>query len=212
MINGLSIYVQNSIYKLFILKIMTEIILTIIFLVAVLLHIWKYSNYSTKKKIVMTVLLAVLTYAAPLLVFVAVCYWYRRFMPAIVGLFAVYLLFAFLFSKLCWDFNGIFLLFEATSKYRMMAWITFIGILSLALSLYPPIKQYVVTKLPVLKQYGLSPLLYIIPACMILLLPTVATYELRIDLDKQETTFIMMFIYPVIVIFWSIARFVSRMK
>ncbi|MBV8039149.1 hypothetical protein HF895_06510 [Bacteroides sp. AN502] len=191
---------------------MTEIILTIIFLVAVLLHIWKYSNYSTKKKIVMTVLLAVLTYAAPLLVFVAVCYWYRRFMPAIVGLFAVYLLFAFLFSKLCWDFNGIFLLFEATSKYRMMAWITFIGILSLALSLYPPIKQYVVTKLPVLKQYGLSPLLYIIPACMILLLPTVATYELRIDLDKQETTFIMMFIYPVIVIFWSIARFVSRMK
>ena len=185
---------------------MTEIILTIIFLVAVLLHIWKYSNYSTKKKIVMTVLLAVLTYAAPLLVFVAVCYWYRRFMPAIVGLFAVYLLFAFLFSKLCWDFNGIFLLFEATSKYRMMAWITFIGILSLALSLYPPIKQYVVTKLPVLKQYGLSPLLYIIPACMILLLPTVATYELRIDLDKQETTFIMMFIYPVIVIFWSIAR------
>ena len=191
---------------------MTEIILTIIFLVAVLLHIWKYSNYSTKKKIVMTVLLAVLTYAAPLLVFVAVCYWYRRFMPAIVGLFAVYLFFAFLFSKLCWDFNGIFLLFEATSKYRMMAWITFIGILSLALSLYPPIKQYVVTKLPVLKQYGLSPLLYIIPACMILLLPTVATYELRIDLDKQETTFIMMFIYPVIVIFWSIARFVSRMK
>lgn len=191
---------------------MTEIILTIIFLVAVLLHIWKYSNYSTKKKIVMTVLLAVLTYAAPLLVFVAVCYWYRRFMPVIVGLFAVYLLFAFLFSKLCWDFNGIFLLFEATSKYRMMAWITFIGILSLALSLYPPIKQYVVTKLPVLKQYGLSPLLYIIPACMILLLPTVATYELRIDLDKQETTFIMMFIYPVIVIFWSIARFVSRMK
>ena len=191
---------------------MTEIILTIIFLVAVLLHIWKYSNYSTKKKIVMTVLLAVLTYAAPLLVFVAVCYWYRRFMPAIVGLFAVYLLFAFLFSKLCWDFNGIFLLFEATSKYRMMAWITFIGILSLALSLYPPIKQYVVTKLPVLKQYGLSPLLYIIPACMILLLPTVATYELRIDLDKQETTFIMMFIYPVKVIFWSIARFVSRMK
>lgn len=191
---------------------MIEIILTIIFLVAVLLHIWKYSNYSTKKKIVMTVLLAVLTYVAPLLVFVAVCYWYRRFMPAIVGLFAVYLLFAFLFSKLCWDFNGIFLLFEATSKYRMMAWITFIGILSLALSLYPPIKQCVVTKLPVLKQYGLSPLLYIIPACMILLLPTVATYELRIDLDKQETTFIMMFIYPVIVIFWSIARFVSRMK
>lgn len=191
---------------------MKEIILTIIFLVAVLLHIWIYSNYSTKKKIVMTVLLAVLAYAAPLLVFLAVCYWYRRFMPVIVGLFAVYLLFAFLFSKLCWDSNGIFLLFEATPKYRMMAWITFIGILSLALSLYPPIKRYAITKLPVLKQYGLSPLLYIIPACMILLLPIVATYELRIDLDKQETTFIMMFIYPVIIVFWSIARFVNRMK
>lgn len=191
---------------------MKEIILTIIFLVAVLLHIWIYSNYSTKKKIVMTVLLAVLAYAAPLLVFLAVCYWYRRFMPVIVGLFAVYLLFAFLFSKLCWDFNGVFLLFEATPKYRMMAWITFIGILSLALSLYPPIKRYAVTKLPVLKQYGLSPLLYIIPACMILLLPIVATYELRIDLDKQETTFIMMFIYPVIIVFWSIARFVNRRK
>lgn len=191
---------------------MEEIILSIIFLVAVLLHIWKYSNYSTKKKIVMTVLLAVLAYAAPLLVFLAVCYWYRRFMPVIVGLFAVYLLFAFLFSKLCWDFDGVFLLFKATSKYRMMAWITFIGILSLALSLYPPIKRYVVTKLPILKQYGLSPLLYIIPACMVLLLPIVATYELRIDLDKQKTTFIMMFIYPVIIIFWSIARFVIRMK
>lgn len=76
-----------------------SIIAVVLCLVAILLHIWKYSNYSTKKKIVMTVLLAVLTYAAPLFVFLALCYWYRRFMPVIVGLFATYLLFAFLFPS-----------------------------------------------------------------------------------------------------------------
>lgn len=193
---------------------MKEIILTIIFLVAVLLHIWKYSNYSTKKKIVMTVLLAVLTYAAPLLVFLVLCYWYRRFMPVIVGLFATYLLFAFLFSDYFWDFNGIFILFKSPVGTIAKAWITLIGLLVLASSLYSPLKQSVITNFPAIRQNGLSPLLYIIPACLVLVLPVGLAFQAKgmLDYDDLPSTFIMTIAYPVIVIFWSIARFVSRMK
>lgn len=193
---------------------MEEIILTIIFLVAVLLHIWKYSNYSTKKKIVMTVLLAVLTYAVPLLVFLVLCYWYRRFMPVIVGLFATYLLFAFLFSDYFWDFNGIFILFKSPVGTIAKAWITLIGLLVLASSLYSPLKQSVITNFPAIRQNGLSPLLYIIPACLVLVLPVGLAFQAKgmLEYDDLPSTFIMTIAYPVIVIFWSIARFVSRMK
>lgn len=193
---------------------MEEIILTIIFLVAVLLHIWKYSNYSTKKKIVMTVLLAVLTYAVPLLVFLVLCYWYRRLMPVIVGLFATYLLFAFLFSDYFWDFNGIFILFKSPVGTIAKAWITLIGLLVLASSLYSPLKQSVITNFPAIRQNGLSPLLYIIPACLVLVLPVGLAFQAKgmLEYDDLPSTFIMTIAYPVIVIFWSIARFVSRMK
>lgn len=196
---------------------MKDTILTIaaiICLVAILLHIWKYSNYSTKKKIVMTVLLAIITPTVPLLVFLALCYWYRRFMPVIVGLFATYLLFAFLFSAYFWDFNGVYILFESPTDTIAKAWITLIGILTLASSLYRPLKQSVITKFPVIKQYGLSPLLYIIPACLVLVLPVSLAFETRglFDLEELPTTFIMTIVYPAIVVIWSIARFVSRMK
>lgn len=196
---------------------MKDIILTIaaiLCLVALLLHIWKYSNYSTKKKIVMTVLLAVLTYAAPLLIFLALCYWYRRFMPVIVGLFATYLLFAFLFSEYFWDFNGVYILFKSPTGTIAKAWIILIGLLALASSLYSPLKRSVITKYPAVKQYGLSSLLYIIPACLVLTLPIGLAFQAKgmLDYDDLPTTFIMTIAYPVIVVFWSIARFVSRMK
>lgn len=191
-----------------------SIIAAILCLVAILLHIWKYSNYSTKKKIVMTVLLAVLTYVAPPLVFLALCYWYRRFMPVIVGLFATYLLFAFLFSDYFWDFNGVFILFKSPAGTITKAWITLIGLLVLASSLYTPLKQSVITNFPAIKQYGLSPLLYIIPACLVLVLPVGLAFQTKgmLEYDDLPPTFIMTITYPVIVIFWSIARFVSRMK
>lgn len=162
----------------------------------------------------MTVLLVVLTYAAPLLVFLVLCYWYRRFMPVIVGLFATYLLFAFLFSNYFWDFNGIFILFKSPVGTIAKAWITLIGLLVLASSLYSPLKQSVITNFPAIRQNGLSPLLYIIPACLVLVLPVGLAFQAKgmLEYDDLPSTFIMTIAYPVIVIFWSIARFVSRMK
>lgn len=177
-----------------------------------IIHVWAFSGYLKKKKIIVTAVLVLMILFAPVLHPIITCWFYRRFMPFVIGAFSVPMLFSFLFTDILPGITGGNMMFEFEGTVRILAWIAFIGLLSLTLPLFRPLCQKIKDKIPGLEQYALSSLLYIIPTLMLLPLPAYYTAKFNIDLMESGKVFQIMIGYSMIIIPWAILRFVKRIR
>lgn len=182
---------------------MSNFLLAIILIssvIANILHVWAFSGYLKKKKIIVTIILVLMILFAPILHLIITCWFYRRFMPFVIGAFSVFMLFSFLFTDILPRITGIDMMFEFKGTVRTFAWIAFIGLFSLTLPLFRPLCKKIKDKISGLEQYALSSLLYIVATLMLLPLPGYYTAKFNIDLMELGIVFQNMIGYSVIII------------